>query len=282
MKNTDIVFSIIVPTISKDSILVDLHDWFLKLDVLNCELIIIDQWHFSRKNLFQIKNKNILYLFNERKGLSLNRNIGIKASRGRWLIFLDDNCWFEKNYISVAKKYFKNNPDDGIVFSKILDEEKINTNRVRDKRKNINLISIDAGSAPGMIVRKDLALSKLFDEEMGIGGKYGSCEEFDLVARSLEEGEIVKVNPDLTIFHPEPKSTSFSREYNYGRGHGYLIYKRLKSTNQIYLNSIFSFKRIILALLKGLLGVFQLFYDFRKGRLKINWFKGFIEGFFKS
>ena len=51
MKNTDIVFSIIVPTISKDSILVDLRDWFLKLDDLNCELIIIDQWHFSRKNL---------------------------------------------------------------------------------------------------------------------------------------------------------------------------------------------------------------------------------------
>ena len=281
MKSTDIVFSIIVPTISTDSILIDLRDWFLKLDDFNCELIIIDQWKVPRKKLLEAKEKNIFYFFNEIKGLSVNRNIGIKVSRGNWLIFLDDNCWFEKNYISVAKKYFKRNPDIGIVFSKILDEEKNNTKRVRVKRKNISLSSIDAGSAPGMIIRKDLALSKLFDENMGIGGKYGSCEEFDLVARSLEEEEIVKVNPDLVIFHPEPKNTSFSREYNYGRGHGYLAYKRLKSSNKIHLNFMFSFKRIILALLKGLLGFFQLFYDFKKGRLKINWFIGFTKGFFR-
>tara|TARA_B100001057_G_scaffold449793_1_gene491304 strand:- start:4003 stop:4851 length:849 start_codon:yes stop_codon:yes gene_type:complete len=282
MKGSDFTFSIVVPTISENFILTDLQNWFLKLDDLDCELIIIDQWDHSRKSLFKEKGRNIIYLFNKTKGLSINRNIGIKVSRGRWIIFLDDNCWFDKNYLSIAREYFQNNLDDGIVFSKIFNEERVQTKRVSTKRKIINLTSIDRGSAPGMIVRKDLALSNLFDEDMGIGSKYGSCEEFDLVARSIEQGEVVKVNSDLSIFHPEPDVTSISREYNYGRGHGYLIYKRLRSTHKIYFNLIFSFKRLMFALLKGSFGIFQLLYNFEKGRFKIKWFKGFVEGFFRK
>ena len=66
MKSTDIVFSIIVPTISTDSI-ASIYDWFLKLDDLNCELIIIDHLKVLRK-VIEAQEKNIFYFFNEIKG----------------------------------------------------------------------------------------------------------------------------------------------------------------------------------------------------------------------
>lgn len=280
---TTYLLSIIVPTITKDSnVIRRLCKWFIKLESADCELIIIDQFQEDRNQILEDVPKNIIYIHNKICGLSKNRNIGISVSSGKYLLFLDDDCWFHKNYIKIFNDYLNCNTNYEIFFSNILNEHGHDTKRANfQKDEPLSLMSIDAISASGMIAKRSVALKILFDERMGVGSKYGSCEEFDFLARSMEGGSLAKALSGLVIFHPEP-STNIKREYNYGRGHGYLCHKRINSKNHIFLNFCFVAKRVLIAFLKYCIAILEFTFNKKKARLRIHWCMGFLEGLLKK
>ena len=89
----------------------------------NYELIIVDQnTHYLLKEIYE-KFKDIMeikYIRSEKKGLSLNRNIGIQHVTGNIIAFPDDDCEYDEDTLLSVNQYFNNN-DKEIYYSKMCD-----------------------------------------------------------------------------------------------------------------------------------------------------------------
>ncbi len=80
------------------------------------EAIIVDNNSTDKTNKifqdFQKKLTNARYIVEKKQGLSHARNKGFDVSRGKYLVYLDDDVILPKNYISNIKKVInKYNPD---------------------------------------------------------------------------------------------------------------------------------------------------------------------------
>lgn len=272
-------FSIIVPTISDDKVLINLLGWFRGLNYSECELVIVDQNAKTRAILIDPELDNVVYSHQTQRGLSRNRNIGIDLCSGEWIIFLDDNCSFDRKYFDIFDNLFRINEELGIVHSTICNQIGELTTRVNNSRIRLNLRMIDYGAAAGMIVRRTVFDKIKFDENMGVGAYYGSCEEYDFVARAIENNFKVVIEPTLQIFHPEPETCDL-REYNYGKGHGYLVKKRLQAKTRGINNLVFISRRIFAATVKFIFGHFLRAIGKKSGTKKIRWSEGFFHGLF--
>ena len=106
------LISIIIPTYKRSNNLVKLVNNLIKnnINFKNFEIIICDSDKLNItypiiKNLIQkFKNIRIKYINIIENNHSKKRNIGIKNASSKFLIFLDDDCLPEKNFIS---KYYK-------------------------------------------------------------------------------------------------------------------------------------------------------------------------------
>jgi glycosyltransferase involved in cell wall biosynthesis len=238
----------------------------------------VDQNAKTRDILIEPEWDNVVYSHQAQRGLSRNRNIGVDLCSGQWLIFLDDDCSFDRDFFGLFDDFSLKNEGLGIAHSTILNQFGELTTRVKTHSISLNLRMIDYGSAAGMIVRKTVFDKIKFDEDMGVGADYGSCEEFDFVARAIENKFKVIIEPTLQILHPEPE-TNASREYNYGRGHGYLVRKRWHSKTRSFNNCFFISNRILVAIVKFICGHFLCAIGKKSGAKKIKWSKGFLHGF---
>ena len=107
--------SIIVPCWNEETTIVKTIDSLLALDYPKdkFEIIIVDNASTDKSKEimenYQQKNKNIRNIFlDKNSGFSKGNNIGIKASRGKYVILLNNDCLVEKDWlkqlISTAKK----------------------------------------------------------------------------------------------------------------------------------------------------------------------------------
>lgn len=108
------LISVIIPTFNRNKLLVkclnSLADQTIKPD----EIIIIDNSiNKNAKDLFlkyknKIKKIKIRYFSEEKKGTSFARNLGIKNAKGKYLLFIDDDCVADKflieNYLKTLRK----------------------------------------------------------------------------------------------------------------------------------------------------------------------------------
>lgn len=64
------------------------------------------------------KNLKIKYLFEKRQGINFARNSGIEASKGDYILFLDDDITVEQNFLFEYAKVIKKYPDYSIFGSR--------------------------------------------------------------------------------------------------------------------------------------------------------------------
>ncbi len=93
--------SVVIPTYNRERFVVEAVESVLKQRFLRpLEIIVVDDGSFDAtfENLRNyIKRGDIVYLWQENKGVSGARNRGIEASRGEWIAFLDsDDLWLPK------------------------------------------------------------------------------------------------------------------------------------------------------------------------------------------
>ena len=107
--------SLVTATLGRVDEINILLDSLVKQTYKNFELIIVDQnEHYKVQNIVD-RYTNILsikYIKSSTKGLSYNRNIGIKECSGDIIGFPDDDCYYSENlleeivYTFKEKKYF--------------------------------------------------------------------------------------------------------------------------------------------------------------------------------
>ena len=108
--------SIIIPVYNMQDHLNQCLDSVFNQTHKNIEVIIINDGSSDNSeqiiNKYKEKNKNIVYIKQENKGLSISRNIGIKEAKGKYIMFLDSDDYIEIDCIKILyNKAIKTNSD---------------------------------------------------------------------------------------------------------------------------------------------------------------------------
>ena len=241
-------FSLILATVGR----VNEVDKFIQ-SVVNCkyninkvQLIIVDQnKHDLIKEIIN-KYNNILkidYIKSDKEGLSYNRNIGIKYAEGRIIAFPDDDCeYLEDTLESVYNAIL--NLDNDIVLGRIIDRDLNDVIRKWPKKeKRINKMNFFVlhSSITTFIDSNSFIDMPYFDEELGVGARYGSCEDTDYIYRLLNKKLGVIYTPEVILYHPkkEEENLNKNRIKKYGEGFGAFCKKNISfSTVYIFISVI--------------------------------------------
>jgi hypothetical protein len=112
-----------------------------------------------------------------------------------------------------------------------------------------------------------------FDEKMGVGTKYGSCEDADIIYRIIKK---TKKNgfysPLIQLDHPEPNisSMSLSKVYSYASGFGFFIRKDFDSIKFFYFLLLIAKK------------VFQFSLSCFVNKYQKDYFKSYFNGLYNG
>ena len=103
-----------------------LHSFSIIKTDFKFEIILID--NRSNDGLVEFVNKNYrnIKLFAEQKkrGFSANNNIGINASKGKYIFLLNpDTYLIQENMIELAVNYMENHPNVGVLAPKLLNPD---------------------------------------------------------------------------------------------------------------------------------------------------------------
>jgi len=140
--------SIIIPTFNSEKFIKDCIDSILNKISRKIELIIIND--SSNDNTKKICNKlirknNYIKLINLKKncGVSVARNIGIRESKGKYLIFLDSDDLLIKHTLNKINKIIDRSDAEDIIFFPSYDpiNKIIDNNFLLTKKNNKNFLS---------------------------------------------------------------------------------------------------------------------------------------------
>ena len=199
-------FSLIVPTLGRTKEL----ELFLKSIenqiYKNFQVIIVDQNdHNLVKDICDkyINNFELIYIKSNEKGLSLNRNKGIKIADGNIIAFPDDDCEYDENTLFLVNKYFKTT-NYNIYSCKVIDKyNKKPFGKSQNFDCDIKYSNIMKNCVSISIFIKYKEKNHIhFDEKLGVGAKFGSGEESDLIFSLYHKGYRGKYFAREYIYHP--------------------------------------------------------------------------------
>jgi glycosyltransferase involved in cell wall biosynthesis len=271
------ILTILTPTFGCTETMLAHYNWYKSLDEKNIQMIIVDQNHNINEDLLMASciDELFVYLHSTVKGLSLNRNFAFEHVKGDYTIFLDDDARFYNDSLEQFFKCIRNNHSD-IYLASIVDSAGILTSYTPSKKwVNIDKLNIRGHvNSNGLICKSSFFHDIKFDEKMGVGAYYGSCEEVDFTLKVLQKGGLVTYEPSLKIVHP-PVPYGEQKAYSYGLGHGYITkkllfdYTGLKSKLHAVANILKNLCKIIL-------------YYFTPNKNYKASATGFFKGFFKG
>ena len=265
-------FSLIIATLGRkvelDNLLQSVLSQNYKLSEI--EIIIVDQNEkgFLNDIIEKFDTLNIVYIHSENKGLSLNRNIGLKRAIGEIICFSDDDCLFYKDTLDNVVDILKDKVV-GFCIGRIYDREhnKDIIKKWPKKEFPINKFnSYFVNSSITLFVKKEDIL--YFDENLGVGAKYGSCEDADYIYRLLENKIKGIYTPKIELWHPEVnyRNIPLCKVKNYASGFGYFIRKDTDLTKRLLLLLLISKKCI------------QMIFNIVNKRFQKNYFKYYFNG----
>lgn len=240
-------FSLIIGTLNRSTELQICLDSLLNQTMKDFEIIIIDQSENSQTyeliNDKKYKNINIKYFNVIFKGLSKARNYGLKKATGQFFALIDDDASYEKDYLLYAQEILQIH-DDVILTGNMVSRDGKEYYRYTKETKTLSLRNIIRNApSPGLVFPMELIRTEItFDEQFGVGAKYGACEETDLILEALDRGYKVVYVKKMKFVHPTidhtyeiENSTKLKRIENYAVGFGGLIAKdRIKrKTNRL-------------------------------------------------
>ena len=227
------LLSIIVPTVDRSNEFTRFLESLIKqeADLSLIELIIVDQNKDSRISeiIRPLRSIKIIYLKIEKISLSYAKNLSIQKINGLFCCYLDDDCWLQQNALNVLLSQLQLlNPFEGLLMKAITPDGKLLVpGKLRSgftlNEKNL----LEAFYAPQISQVYPTSIVKElggFNENLGIGTKFGSAEDTDLLVRAIKNKTTFKYIENIKIFHPMFNNDSYSyrKKYHYGLGFGAL------------------------------------------------------------
>lgn len=205
-------FTVIIPTCHRNGLLAKCLDLLAPgkqvLAAEKYEVIVTDDG--SKSTAKEMINRNypwVRWVEGPKEGAGANRNNGAKCARGYWLVFTDDDCLPDTNFLAGYWKAAMEN-------SVLVLEGKTSPADVQT-RVDMECPANEHGGylwSCNMAIRKDLFLE--------LGGfdtnfSYAAMEDVDLRTRLVNRGIIFKFVPDALVLHPMRlrKGCAFLRGY---------------------------------------------------------------------
>lgn len=227
------MFSLIVATINRTKELDELLNSIKNSDynLEKIEVIIVDQ----NKNLileeiiFKYASEfKIIHIKSEIKGLSKNRNIGIKVASGEIICFPDDDCKYTKDIFSKVEQGLESNRKIDFIMGRIIDQEGNDCLKKWPKKSEVITKEnfLEKVSSITIFLRKN---NIKFNEKLGAGEYFGSSEDVEYIYENLKYYKKASYNPNIIVYHPKSDSSNFNykKAYSYGLGFGAFCRKNL-------------------------------------------------------
>ena len=251
-------FSFIIATCGRDQDVRNLLDsiYNLNYDLNTIEIIIMDQNSDFRINTIvsNYARLTIKHIKSDKLGLSYNRNRAIDISIGEYLCFPDDDSLFYPDTLLELDKIIKNYNNVSIYFGCIYDrklKQYVLKNWPRSI-KSIGLYNAFFVSTSTTIFVKNCSGVK-FNESLGLGTSYGSCEDIDYSMRMISLYGKGVYSPNIQVYHPKPvfSTISLTKTKSYAAGFGYFISNDFSIPKLYYL---------FLLIIKSPINYFILYY----------------------
>lgn len=197
--------------------------------LLHVQYIFVDQG--SNKPLFadiEQKVAQFIYVQIPPSSLSYARNVGLKYATGEVVSFPDDDCWYPESMLRYVFNELQNFSINGIT-GRVTNENGVSYNMYPRSQQMLSPVNLCGASSIVMFLKRSETL--LFDENIGVGTSkgIGSGEESDYLIRYIKDGNIVKYNPDLVVFHPihllKRDKEYLKKSFSYAIGASYIAKK---------------------------------------------------------
>ena len=225
MKENSITFSLILATVDRTD---EVRRFFDSI-VGQCfpkekiEVIVLDQNIDERLDTIIDEFRcqlRINHIPSNIKGLSYNRNIGLEMAKGKYVCFPDDDCTYYPDTLSSVLKCFEKY-SVGSVFGAIRDRA-TGENIIREwpvKDKMVTRWNFFWLYSSITMFTKNKSLR--FDDNLGAGCYFGSCEDSDY-SYSLIKSAPVYYCGGVEVWHPKIGLEQFTQHKNisYSLGFG--------------------------------------------------------------
>lgn len=250
----------------------------------NYELIIVDQNDDDRVIPIVEEFKTqfpITHIRSSQKGLSHNRNIGLQYAHGDIIAFPDDDCEYKTDTLEFVYKnlcFYD--------FVTVNSEDVQNPSLPKFSCEKEMKISVQnffkVGISYGIFVKAEFLNGFSFDEELGVGARYGAGEDSDLILYLLAK----KLNGfyfgTYFVLHPyKPLDNEDTRRaFSYALGCGAIYKKSISAYHNCEHLKVFFI--LLLKNCVGLLISHKRKYHFVSLKGKIKGFISYSKGVFND
>lgn len=202
----------------------------LQCDHDSFEVIVVDQ---SDAAVALDPDPRVCVLRSSTIGKSAGLNEGIAVARGPLLVFTDDDCTVSDTWLGDVETVFARNLDVEMMFGNLkpIDHDASETFVPTAEMCRFEVIVgperawVRGGAGANMAARRSM-FDRVdgFDELIGPGSRFRSCEEFDIYYRALAVGYAVARVPHIAVLHWGARSYGdgsgqrLLRSYAYGEG----------------------------------------------------------------
>ncbi|MBA1437820.1 MAG: glycosyltransferase family 2 protein [Epsilonproteobacteria bacterium] len=190
--------SVVIPTYNRYTLTKRAIESVLTQTLQPKEIIVVDDGSSDNTKQLQSDFPQIMYIYQENKGVSSARNLGIKYAKSEWIAFLDSDDTWHKEKLAKQVAFHQQNQEflmsytaerwvrDGKVVKIPKKYQKIGRDIFAENIEYCNI-------APSSVLLHKKILQKVgsFDEN------FPACEDFELWLRIMLEFDIGLINEQL-------------------------------------------------------------------------------------
>ena len=227
------LFSIIIPTYNRKTQLEECIDSLksLQFPSTTFEVIIVDDGSSDDTKVFleSITATNVRNFSNPRKGPASARNFGAKNALGENLIFLDDDCTVEPNWLNKFKSLI-GSLEYAVIGGSTVNKSQSSISQVMEYVTSYYQIRLNTDGNPFYLTSNNLMCKK--DDFLILGGfdetfPFAGAEDRDLIRRFNNASIKVLFDKNIFVYHHHLLNLSklFRQQFSYGKG-SYIFYKK--------------------------------------------------------
>ena len=277
--------SVLIPTKERPQQLDACIKSVLASDHESFEVIVIDQ---SPEPYALIRDPRLHIHHSSVRGKSAALNVAIELASGHLFAFTDDDCTVSRDWLTQGHARFEAQPEVDLIYGALLaiphNHSLWFVPEFNPARLEVVSGAVRAryrgGAGANMFARREL-FEQIggFDEAIGPGVSFRSCEEYDIYYRALRAGAKVLRDPDNAVLHWGKRAHSDGSVQRliqgYFFGEGAVLAKHVRSRDLVALRISLDIivRELSFLICSGLLG------RNRSGiALTASWFTGFGRG----
>lgn len=196
------------------------------------EVVVVDSASETSATRDVAAASRAVYVRSDIRGLSIARDLGLRATERPLVLFTDDDCIAVDGWIEPILERFAD-PTIGAVTGRMLDHTLIGHDVPAGSQRRFTrtVEGLDAGHGAVMAFRRELVLELGgFDHVLGAGRELAGAEDLDMFCRVLDAGHAIVHDPSCVIHHMNTRDDDSytALHLGYGLGLGALANKLMR------------------------------------------------------